>query len=106
MDNDEVAFFWSHCDIGMMFNYKQRDFKDISDVKELFERCKNSNLQLGNWTSEPTCYIYDKGWKFLTEHFGYESLFEINREVGWLNTENIELFKSDIADLMSERKRK
>ena len=100
MDSDRVAFFWSYCDVGMMFDYKQSDFKDISDVEKLFKSCKNSGyMEIDDWAPSPKCFIYDEGWEFLIERFGYESLFEINREVGWLNTENIELFKSDIANL-------
>lgn len=107
MDSDRVAFFWSYCDIGLMFDYKQSDFKDISDVKELFKSCKNSGRrEPDDWAPSPMCSIYNEGWEFLIERFGYESLFEINREVGWLNTKNIELFKSNISHLMNKGKQK
>ena len=107
MDSDRVAFFWLYCDIGLMFDYKQSDFKDISDVKELFKSCKNSGRrEPDDWAPSPMCSIYNEGWEFLIERFGYESLFEINREVGWLNTKNIELFKSNISHLMNKGKQK
>ena len=106
MNNYRVAFFWSFCDIGMMFDYKQSDFNDISDVKRLFENCRDSCLKIGDyWARSPMCQMYNEGWEFLIERFGYEDLFKINREVGWLNTEDIELFKSDIVDLMSEEQK-
>lgn len=101
MDSDRVAFFWSLCDSAIMFDYKQSDFKDISDVKRLFENCKNSCL-IDDYAHPPICFIYGEGWEFLIKRFGYESLFEINREVGWFNTKDIELFKSNIAHLMNK----
>ena len=83
MNNYRVAFFWSFCDIGMMFDYKQSDFNDISDVKRLFENCRDSCLKIGDyWARSPMCQMYNEGWEFLIERFGYEDLFKIKVLVG------------------------
>ncbi|MBQ7522031.1 MAG: hypothetical protein IJU14_04030 [Clostridia bacterium] len=93
--NKYMAYFWSMCDTALLIHFYENDLKNIETVKRLFWCGKSAEPDEDNWAT-PFFTIYPEGWEFLIKHYGYETLFEINREVEWLNTEDIFLFKADI----------
>lgn len=65
--------------------YFQLDLSEIEKVEQIFDYCQILEA-----------VIYNDGWDFLINYYGYETLFEINKKSGWLNSENIDEFKLDI----------
>lgn len=59
--------------------YTELDLKNPSKVVELFEYC---GILEGLITKE--------GWKFLINLYGYEKLYEMNRQTDWHEFENVE----------------
>ena len=68
-------------------NYYEEDLKDEKTVEELFDYC---GIQDG--------FIKPAGWKFLSEYYGYEKLYEINERSGYLWVDSVEEFVRDIED--------
>lgn len=71
--------------------YHGNDLSEEEDVKRLFDYCK---------ILEAT--IFQSGWEFMINKFGYECLFSINEKSGWLDSEDIEEFRSDIEELKDQ----
>lgn len=65
--------------------YFKKDFFNPDRVIEIFDYC-----QL--WLA----IITKAGWDFLISHYGYERLFELNNESGWIDCLSIDEYKSEI----------
>lgn len=62
--------------------YTQAELQDPAIVEELFDYCQI--LQ---------AYITKKGWAFLIEHHGYETLYEIDKRSGWIDADTLEEYR-------------
>lgn len=62
-------------------NYYHQDLLDENRLGVLFDYC-----QIGE------AVIFEVGWQTLIDHYGYESLFQINNKSGWFDCDNIQDF--------------
>ena len=73
---------------GTLF-YK-RDLKKENQVEMLFDYCQILEA-----------IIFKEGWDFLIKKYGYEKLYQINIECGWLDSEDINEYKTDIESYIN-----
>ena len=62
-------------------HYLEDDLKQPDKVIEVFDYC-----QVG------LAIITKTGWDFLMKHYGYEKLFQLDKESGWLDCSTIDEF--------------
>ena len=65
--------------------YTGEQLMDPETVKELFDYCQILEA-----------YITKKGWAFLTDHYGYEKLYEIDKKSGWTDEDTLEGYKERV----------
>ncbi|SHJ96051.1 hypothetical protein SAMN02745163_02930 [Clostridium cavendishii DSM 21758] len=70
-------------------SYYKEDLQHKEKVIELFDYCQ---ILEG--------VIYLEGWNFLIDKYGYEALYEIDKESGWFDSESIEEFIEEIKNEM------
>ncbi len=58
--------------------YTSDDLTDRDNVLRLFDYCQILEA-----------VIYRSGWDFLIKHYGYESLYDINKESDWLDCNSV-----------------
>jgi hypothetical protein len=69
-------------------NYYREDLETPAQVVALFDYCQ---------ILEAT--IFEPGWQFLLDRYGWAGLFEINQLSGWFDSESLEEFESDVKAL-------
>lgn len=107
MSAPTLAYFISSCDPGLWILFKEEDLNEPSKVKRLFDLCKQSENPKIRYSDNPTsCVIYEEGWKYLIGHYGFEKLFEINREVDWLDTDAVWFFKINVEQYIKVHRQK
>ena len=65
--------------------YTAEDLLDPEVVEELFDYCQ---ILEG--------YITKSGWDYLISIHGYENLFQIDKKSGWIDSDNLEEYISDL----------
>lgn len=65
--------------------YTAEDLLDPEVVEELFDYCQ---ILEG--------YITKSGWDYLISNHGYENLFQIDKKSGWIDSDNLEEYISDL----------
>lgn len=75
-------------------NYFQKDLMKREQVEKLFDFCQILEA-----------IIYDIGWDFLIDYYGYPVLYEINSKSGWLNCTNLEEYKEYIDSYRNDNKK-
>lgn len=70
--------------------YSKLDLTDVEKVRELFDYCQ---------ILEAT--IFKEGWEFLIKYHGYEILYNIEKQSGWFDSENIDDFKLNIESYLN-----
>lgn len=70
---------------GNVKEYSESDLLDPVVVEELFDYCQ---ILEG--------YITKTGWDFLISNYGYEELFEIDKKSGWLDSDSLDEYISDL----------
>ena len=93
--SNELAFFWSLCDIGFMHSFTEKDLNEPSKVKWIF-----GALMEHESGADTICYITSKGWHYLINHYGYETLLAIDQKIGWHNSASIEEYKDLLNSLI------
>lgn len=58
--------------------YTGEQLMEPETVKKLFDYCQILEA-----------YITKKGWAFLTDHYGYEKLYEIDKKSGWTDEDTL-----------------
>jgi hypothetical protein len=66
-------------------SYFQDDLMTREQVEQLFDYCQILEA-----------IIYEAGWEFLINHYGFRELFEINNNSGWFDCTDISEFKAYI----------
>ncbi|MCP1183710.1 hypothetical protein [Paenibacillus sp. 1781tsa1] len=75
-------------------NYLQNDLMTTKQVEQLFDFCQILEA-----------IIYDVGWDFLIQQYGYTGLYEINNKSGWFDCSYLEEYKSYIEAYRNDMKR-
>lgn len=65
--------------------YTEEDIKTIDDVVGLFDYCQITEAMISK-----------DGWDFLIQKFGIDGLYQADKISGWLDSDGIEQFISDI----------
>lgn len=65
--------------------YTEEDIKTINDVVGLFDYCQITEAMISKY-----------GWEFLIQKFGIDGLYQAEKMSGWLDSDSIEQFISDI----------
>lgn len=65
--------------------YTEEDIKTINDVVGLFDYCQITEAMISKY-----------GWEFLIQKFGIDGLYQAEKISGWLDSDSIEQFISDI----------
>lgn len=74
-------------------NYYQSDLITREQVERLFDYCQILEAM-----------IFEKGWIFLINNYGYEDLFIINNKSGWFDCSDVEEFKEYIDSYRNDIK--
>lgn len=73
--------------------YNEKELSDPETVKQLFDYCQIL-----------CAYITQAGWTFLINHYGWETLFKINKLSGWLDAESPDDFKACVESAIEDAK--
>lgn len=65
--------------------YTMEELMKPSKVEELFDYCQILEA-----------YITKSGWYFLINFYGYKKLYDIDKNSGWFDAENLEEFKLSV----------
>ncbi len=86
--NEPLAFrYWP---LEAKEEYWESDLDTEEKVEILFDYAQI--LEVG---------ITKKGWNYLIERYGYETLFKIDKKSGWIDSESLEEFKSWVEYYMN-----
>jgi hypothetical protein len=73
--------------------YFQKNLMTKEQVEQLFDFCQIMEA-----------IIYDLGWEFLIDYYGYPVLYEINCRSGWFDCIDIEEYKEYIETYRNDTK--
>ncbi|WP_408894392.1 hypothetical protein [Paenibacillus taichungensis] len=74
-------------------NYYQSDLITREQVERLFDYCQILEA-----------IIFEKGWIFLVNNYGFEDLFSINNKSEWFECNDVEEFKEYIDSYRNDTK--
>lgn len=87
-----LAYYYYPFKLNQDFReYTEEELMDPNKVEELFDHCQILEA-----------YITKEGWDFLISHYGYETLYEIDKRSGWFDEETIEEYMERIKDSMNK----
>ncbi|HBU84425.1 MAG TPA: hypothetical protein DEF35_22690 [Paenibacillus sp.] len=75
-------------------SYSLKDLMTEKKVEQLFDFCQILEA-----------VIYDVGWDFLIQYYGYALLYEINNKSGWFDCSDMEEYKEYIEAYRNDMKR-
>ena len=62
--------------------YWEEDLSDEAAVYDLFVSC-----------SQMDTYLTKSGWEYLIDNFGYETLYDLDKQAGYLDCESVEQYE-------------